>query len=90
MLIYCDIDNTVQIFREIPFFTHKMALKQQWNGWKKHTMKNDMRGEVTYLFLLLCSVLARRMSLLQTATNISSKIEMSVVWNVLLIIASLG
>ena len=30
------------------------------------------------------------MSLLQTAKNISSKIELSVVWNVLLIITSLG
>ena len=35
MLIYYDIDSTMQIFREIPKSPssgHKTALKQQWNG----------------------------------------------------------
>ena len=60
-LSYYDIDNTMQKkFWEIPFFRPENDT-QTTVKWLK-TMKNDMRGEVTYLFLLLCSVLAGRMS----------------------------
>ena len=58
MLISYDIDNTMQIFREIAFFRPQNDSETTVNRLK--TVKNYMRGEVTYLFLLLCSVLAGR------------------------------
>ena len=57
-LIYYDIENTMQIYREITFFRPQNDTLTTVKRLK--TMKNDMRGEVTYLLLLLLlfSVLA--------------------------------
>ena len=55
MLIYYDTDNMMHIFREIPFFR-----PQNDTNNSEMVNENDMRSEVTYLFLLLCSVLARK------------------------------
>ena len=59
-------DNTMQIFREIPFFCLKKGISLKIcivlkTKRRLKTMKNDMRDAVTYLLLLLCSVLAGRM-----------------------------
>ena len=48
MLVYYDVDNTVQIFWEIPF-----CRPQNDTVKRLKTMKND-RGEVTYLFCCCC------------------------------------
>ena len=50
MLIHYDVDNTVQIFREIPFFRPQNDTERTVK-WLK-IMTNDMRGEVTYLFVV--------------------------------------
>ena len=49
--MYYDIDNTMQIFRGIPFFRPQNDI-QTTVKWLK-TMKNDMGGEVTYLFVVV-------------------------------------
>ena len=45
MLIYYDIDNTMQSFREIPFFRPRNNLKKLNNSEMVLKMKIDRRGE---------------------------------------------
>ena len=52
-LIYYDIDNTVHIFREIPFFRPQNDTERTVKRLK--TMKNDMRDKVTSLFVVVFS-----------------------------------
>ena len=70
-LIYHDIDNTMHIFREIPFFRPQNDTERTVK-WLK-TMKNDMRGEVTSLFVVVFSACRKNNNEQQCEQHSSSK-----------------